>query len=132
MTSAARPLAVLVTGTVLALTGCGSSDGPGGAAPPASAPLTEAPADPGATSTPDPSQGARGRFTEATVEVASTGGGCTYVTTDAGERWALRGTVPEVSAGQRLAVTGAPDDTAYDACPDGRPFLVTAVTPAVR
>ena len=55
------------------------------------------------------------------MQVAEVTGDCVYVAVGDAERWALRGTVPEVAVGDRLTLTGAPDDTPFAQCPDGTP-----------
>ena len=55
--------------------------------------------------------------------------GCVYAAVGDSERWALRGDLPDVSVGDRLTLSGAPDDTPYAECPDGSPFLVSTAEP---
>lgn len=130
MTTPTRLLTVLAACAALALGACGAGDGtedPAGGTPSASSSATPTPSPSGSpTATPGAE---RGRPTEAEVQVVEVGGGCTYVAVGDAERWALRGTVPKVSTGDRLTVSGAPDDTGYPECPDGTPFLVSTVEP---
>ena len=122
----------------LLLAGCG---GGGAADDPASRAVPPTPSE---TATPEISRvppnspsptgsdpGQRGMFTTATGVVDAIGDGCVYVLVDGtAERWALRGQVPAVSEGDRVEVSGAPDDTSYEECPDGLPFLVDEVSAA--
>ena len=141
-TATAAPTAALAA--ALLLTGCGgdgaepgaptgsagmeASPGPAGTPQP-SAPTSRAP-DP-TPSDPTPSvPGQRGYFVNSTGVVDEVVDGCVYVLVDdTGDRWSLRGEVPELSVGDRVEVSGATDDTPYDACPDGLPFLVDEVSP---
>lgn len=125
MTTSARLLPVLAAGGALLLTAACSA--PGDDAPASSAGATS----PAATPSPTASDtaAARGRPLEAEVQVTEVTDTCVYVAVGDAERWALRGTVPAVAVGDRLTVTGAPDDTDYAECPDGRPFLVDRVVP---
>lgn len=66
-----------------------------------------------------------------TVEVTSVASGCVYaVLQGSDDLYSLRGRLPAVSPGDLLALSGAPDDTTYAACPDGTPFLVSTASPA--
>jgi hypothetical protein len=127
---AARAAAVVAAALLLA-TGCGAGDPADGSDPTATTPSVPAtPTAASPSSSPTATPGAeRGRPTEAEVQVVEVTGDCTYVAVGDAERWALRGTVPEVATGDRLTVTGAPDDTGYPECPDGTPFLVSTVAP---
>ncbi len=100
---------------------------------------TDASATPTASATPAPTtpstaptgtDGAdRGIPREAEVQVVEVTDTCVYVAVGDSDRWALRGEVPQVATGDRLTVSGAPDDTTYPECPDGSPFLVSTVEP---
>lgn len=130
--TATRLLRSAVTAaTALAFCGCAGGDEPGTDATPPS-PAPSASTGPTATSpagTPGP--GSRGIPTSATVEVLAAADGCVYVVVSGtGETWALRGEVRTVAVGDRLALTGAPDDTPFPDCPDGAPFLVGELAPA--
>lgn len=131
LTRLARP-AALAAVLLLATTGCGGdgSGGEAGSSAPAPSPSASSPEPGGPTSTPSgPGEGSRGIPTTAEVEVVEITGTCVYVAVGDSERWALRGSVDDLAVGERLTLTGAPDDTAYPECPDGRPFLVTDVAP---
>ncbi|MBM6401642.1 hypothetical protein [Phycicoccus sonneratiae] len=126
-TRLARP-AALAAAILLATTGCGGGDT--GDPEPSTGPSSSSAQPGGPTSTPSgPGDGSRGIPTEAEVEVVEVRGDCVYAAVGDSERWALRGAVEGLETGQRLALTGAPDDTAYPECPDGRPFLVSSVEP---
>lgn len=129
----ARLLAAAAATLLLALAGCegvDQVDDPVGPTPSTTPSVPATPTAASPSSSPTATPGAeRGRPTEAEVQVVEVTGDCTYVAVGDAERWALRGTVPEVATGDRLTVTGAPDDTGYPECPDGTPFLVTTVAP---
>ncbi|QIM22205.1 hypothetical protein G7075_15420 [Phycicoccus sp. HDW14] len=130
MTTPTRALTVLAACAALGLGACEGVDRVDDPAPSTTPSATAATPTPSTSSSPTSTPGAqRGRPTEAEVQVVEVGGGCTYVAVGDAERWALRGTVPKVSTGDRLTVSGAPDDTGYPECPDGTPFLVSTVEP---
>lgn len=124
MTAPTRPAkATALLALALLAAGCSSGGGSTPARSP-SAPTASASASASAPS------GARGIPTTGEVEVTRVEGDCVYVGAEGSPApLSLRGEVPEVAVGDRLRLTGAPDDTADPACPDGRPFLVTTVTP---
>ncbi len=131
MTPTRLSRSTLAVVTALVLGGCAGGDGPGTEEVAASTTAPPAPATTTPSGTPDAGSGARGIPTSATVEVLAVEDGCVYVVVGgSGETWALRGEVPSVAVGDRLALTGAPDDTPFADCPDGAPFLVGEVTAA--
>lgn len=84
-----------------------------------------------ATPTATPTDEARGRPTTVVVEIDEVRNGCIYGTTAEGERWGLRGgDVEDLVIGERVRISGVPDDTRDEACPDGMPFLVVSWVPA--
>ncbi len=124
-----RPALVAVLAALVAA-GCsgGGSEATPGATTSSATPTSSAPTPSGGDPT-DPPGSARGIPTKAEVQVVGLEGGCVYVAVGDAERWALRGEVPDVAVGDRLTVSGAPDDTDYPDCPEGRPFLVSSVAP---
>ena len=129
-----RPSLLLVPATCAALllaSACGGPDSADGAATPTASPTESATPAPTTPSTaPTGTAGAsRGIPQQAEVQVVEVTTRCVYAAVGDSERWALRGDVPDVSVGDRLTLSGAPDDTPYAECPDGAPFLVSTAAP---
>ena len=112
---------------LLLVSACGGSDSIDGSATASGSP-TPAPTTPSTAPT-GTAGAARGIPQQAEVQVVEVTAGCVYAAVGDSERWALRGDVPSVSVGDRLTLSGAPDDTPYAECPDGSPFLVSTAEP---
>lgn len=115
---------------LLLLSACSGGDPPTGASAASTPPAPSTPSGSPGTPSPPPGDLTRGLPRPALVVVTAVEGGCVYAVDEARkEVLALRGQVPEVAVGDRLEVLGAPDDTAYEECPDGAPFLVSEIVP---